>query len=225
MKEELIRIIEDNEEVTSPYIERINLELPFFQASVQKLETLRKMKKEDHLLYPDLNTGCTSLILHLLGLNPVNPLVFDLPFLLESEEDFSFYTNHSVAKKGKGLNLSPLNLLSELQIVCHYLQIDLDVITEKVVNESHIHYFVEAVIQQPELRARSFFLVDTTVDCFDQLENCRATSFDELVVFVYEVFIQQNPHAKSEAKIAEVYMDLLMVGWVWWLGCISRYTT
>ena len=222
MKKELIHIIEEKEGYTAPYIARINEEFPYLMTHEEMFFTLKRMKKEGHILFPEFHTGCSSLILHLLGLNPVNPMDFSIPFLVTKVEDLCFYANHSALKAKSGLPLNPLQLLSELQIVCHYLQIDLDVITEKVVNESHIHYFVEAVIQQPELRARSFFLVDTTVDCFDQLENCRATSFDELVVFVYEVFIQQNPHAKSEAKIAEVYMDLLMVGWVWWLGRLVK---
>lgn len=222
MKKELMHIIEEEEAFASPYIDRVNEELPYFTANEVILFTLKSMKKEGHLFYPELNTGCSSLILHLLGLNPVNPLEFAIPFLLKGERDLRFLASHSAVKAVPNYPLTQLQLLSELQIVCHYLQTDLDFITKKIVNETCIHFFVDDIIKTPELRARSYFLVDTTVDYFDQLENCRATTFEELVRFVHNIYIEQNPHSESESKIAEVYMDVLMTGWIWWLGSVTK---
>lgn len=125
-------------------------------------------------------------------------------------------------KKNSSLPLSALQLLSELQIVCHYLQIDLDDISNKLIQETHIHYFIADLLENPELRGRSYYLVDTTEDCFDQLENCRATTFEELVRFVFAIYIEQNPHANEPEKIAEAYMDVLMTGWIWWLGKLEK---
>lgn len=222
MKQELIQIIEEKEGYTAPYVARINEELPHLMAHEEMLFTLKRMKKEGHIIYPELHTGCSSLILHLLGLNPLNPLDFSVPFLVTADEDLCFYANHSALKAKPGLPLTSLQLLSELQIVCHYLQTNLDAIAAKLVHETHIHFFVADLLKTPYLRARSFFLVDTVVDYFDQLENCRATSFNELVEFVYGIFLKQHAYAESPSKIAEVYMDVLMTGWIWWLGGLAK---
>jgi hypothetical protein len=222
MKQTLIRIVEEKEIHTAPYIDRIHLEYAYFAKFEKELNALKKLKSEGHIIYPELNTGCSSLILHLIGMNPVNPLELDLPFLMQEAEDFSFYANLSAVKKNSSLPLSALQLLSELQIVCHYLQIDLDDISNKLIQETHIHYFIADLLENPELRGRSYYLVDTTVDCFDQLENCRATTFEELVRFVFAIYIEQNPHANEPGKIAEAYMDVLMTGWIWWLGKLAK---
>lgn len=220
MKQTLIRIIEEQEIHTAPYIERIHVEYPYFANFKKELSALKKLKSEGH--YPELNTGSSSLILHLIGMNPVNPLEFDLPFLMQEADDFSFYANLSAVKKNNSLTLSALQLLSELQIVCHYLQIDLDDISIKLIQETHIHYFIADLLEKPGLRERSYYLVDTTVYCFDQLENCRATTFEELVRFVFAIYIEQHPHADEPRKIAEAYMDELMTGWIWWLGKLVK---
>lgn len=207
-----MHIIEEEEVFASPYIDRVNEELPYFTANEVLLFTLKSMKKEGHLFYLELNTGCSSLILHLLGLNPVNPLEFAIPFLLKGERDLRFLASHSAVKAVPNYSITQLQLLSELQIVSHYLQIDLDFITKKIVNETCIHFFVGDILKTPDLRVRSYFLIDTTVDYFDQLKNCCAKTFEELVRFVQNIYIKQNPYAESESKIVKVYMDVKMTG-------------
>ena len=49
MKKELMHIIEEEEAFASPYIDRVNEELPYFTANEVLLFTLKSMKKEGHL--------------------------------------------------------------------------------------------------------------------------------------------------------------------------------
>lgn len=225
MKAHLIDIIHSKEVITGDYMDRLNMELTYFEPHQYLLNRYWLLKKQGHLLYPEMSTGCSSLVLHLLGLNPIDPMQFNLPFLLDEnniESNLCFYCNESLNQNISGLSLQPLKLLSELHIVCQYLQIQLDDITQKVVNKTHIHFFIDDLLNNFDLRSRSYFLQETTVDYFDQLENCRATTFEELVHFVHAIHIQLYPNAESKTHlIAEVYMDVLMVGWIWWLGKIK----
>lgn len=82
---------------------------------------------------------------------------FAIPFLLKDERDLRFLASHSAVKSVPNYPITQLQLLSELQIVCHYLQTDLDFITKEIVNETCIHFFVDDIIKTPELRSRSFF--------------------------------------------------------------------
>jgi hypothetical protein len=226
MKAHLIDIINEKEIITTDYFRRLNLELIYFERHQDLLNRYWQLKKQGHLLYPEMSTGCSSLVLHLLGLNPMDPMPFNLPFLLDEsnlESDLCFYCSELLFQNASGLSLQPLKLLSELQIVCQYLHIQLDDITQKVVHETHIHFFIDNLLNNFDLRSRSYYLQETTVDYFDQLENCRATTFEELVHFVYAIHIQIYPDAESKKHlIAEVYMDVLLVGWIWWLGRLKK---
>jgi len=222
MKAYLIEKIEEKEVVTVEYEKRLQFELLYFEPHLTLLARYWNLKKQGHLLYPEMSTACSSLVLHLLGLNPMDPLLFDLPFLLETdniETDLCFYCNDLAIDSASGLSLRPLRLLSDLHVVCDYLNVDLDTITQKVVQESYIHDFIEDLIDNIDLRSRSYFLHQTTIDYFHKLEECRATTFEELVKYAYNTHIQIYPNTERKKHlIGEVYMDVLLVGWIWRLG-------
>lgn len=92
-----------------------------------------------------------------------------------------------------------------------------------MVHETHIHFFIDDLLDNFDLRSRSEFLQQNSAYHFTQLNKCQATTFEELVHFIYAIHIQQYPNAEHEKQlIAHIYMDLLLVGWIWWLGRVKK---
>ncbi len=222
MKAHLIDAINQKEVVNTRYNRRLEEELIVFEPHLELINHCWQLKKQGHLLYPESNAANSSLVLHLLDLNPMDPLLFDLPFWLDKTNvpaDLRFYCNDSAFGKLPRLSLQPLRLLTDLEVVCQYLSIDLTSVSKKIVAETHVYDFIEELLRNIDLRSRSYFLQETVIQAKDMLEDCCATSFDELVKFIHKVYVQVHPNASEwEQLIAEIYMDVIRVGWIWWFG-------
>lgn len=221
MKAHLINKIEEKEVVTTDYEKRLELELDHFKPHMNRLNDYWQLSRRGHLIYPEMNQTCSSLVLHLLDLNPLDPLEYELDFGLNTDHLTSamrFYCDSSAEAYAPGLSLQPLGLLTDLKVVLEYLNTDLSTITKKVVHDVHVYDFIEEVLHNNALRSHSYFLQETTLEHRDTLYDCKATSFDELVRYVRDVYLQVYPQMNNKKYlIAEIYMDILLLGWMWWL--------
>jgi hypothetical protein len=229
MKDYLINKCRQKENNALGYEQRLVKELHYFEPYLGKLNAYWQLTKLGHLLYPETNKMGSSLVLYLLNLNPVDPLVYDLPFEFEPGQfkyDISFYCNDVVMSYTPKLSLQSLQVLTDLNVVCSYLKIDLVSITKKGVGEVNIIDFIQALLNNNELRSRSYLLKSMFVNGEDHLKACEATTFDELVRYVHDVYIHLFPVKNENAHkyfIVEVYMELLFVGWIWWLSDLRNY--
>lgn len=204
------------------YEQRLEEELMLFNNHLGLVNKYWQLQRKGHLLFPESSTMNSSLLLHLLDLNPMDPVVFDLPFLIQQDEIAShlrFYANDSALRDNAGLPLNSLGLLTDLYAVCQYLNVDLSSVSKKVIHETFVHDFIEAILENDDLTSRSYFLLETKLENEEQFKNCSATTFDELIRFVHDVYLQNYPSsANRKGLIGEIYMDVLRVGWIWWFG-------
>jgi hypothetical protein len=224
MNKEIYQALSNINYTSSVYKSRIDEEIELFEPFFQ-LERLVELKNEGHLFIPSNSELSNSLILHILGLNPIDPIKFNLPVpALKGDEKspmkLEFYSNIEATQISTGLSLEPLKLLTDLKVVLYYLNETLDGLTQKAIHIENLILVIEKVFTDENFRKNSLYFNAQVVKELEPFKNHQFTSFQEWVECVDSVYSKVHSFANNE--FVRIYMDMLLMAWIRFLNQVTK---
>jgi hypothetical protein len=217
----LIRWSNKSDEFSTRIAEEWNL-----LQNIKALEDLYRLKKEGHLLIPAYRDIGGSFVLYTLGLNPINPLEIKLPILptfyptrKEKNPEIIFYSNSSALPSPGNVQLESLTVLDELKIVLEYLNLSLDELNEIVKQNTDLTPFLIFLQAKQKDVVLPYFLNLKMIKQLQTQTSKDPVNLAELANLVHQNFTKNNPKTITDKYlIAEIYMDILLLTWKWWIG-------
>ena len=190
------------------------------------ITTAFQLQQQGHMLFPAFSSMNGSLVLHALGLNPMQPLDWGLPFPVElqktpgANENFRFYCDADVLINDSTTHFEHLNVLTELRIVLRYLDLSADEFIQRAKQTFEITQFIDYLEFVSKKESLPLHLNPTARQ---ELKNLpKTTSFDETVRFIQVTHLHQHPTASENTYMtAEIFMDIMLLEWKVWLRCLK----
>ena len=198
--------------------------------NIKALGDFYRLKKEGHLLIPTYRDLGGSFVLYILGLNPINPLDFNLtiptsfyPTKKDKNPELMFYSNSSALRSTGNVQLESLSVLDELKIVLKYLNLSLDELNEIVKQKTDLTPFLIYLQAEQKDVVLPHFI---NVEMIKQLQTQTSkdpVNLNELVLLIHQKFTKNNPKTITDKYlIVEIYMDILLLARKWWVGSLKE---
>lgn len=221
----LIRWSNKSDEFSTRIAEEWNL-----LQNIKAFGDLYRFKKEGHLLIPAYRDLGGSFVLYTLGLNPINPLEIKLPIpptfyptRKEKNPELMFYSNSSALCSGGNIQLESLTVLDELKIVLEYLNLSLDELNEIVKQKTDLTPFLIYLQAEQKDVVLPHFLNQKMIEELQTQTSKDPVNLAELTHLVHQNFTKNNPKTITDKYIiAEIYMDILLLTWKWWIGTLKE---
>ena len=193
--------------------------------NVQALADLYRLKQQGQLLIPAYRDLGGSFVLYTLGLNPINPLDFNLtipasfyPTKKDKNPELMFYSNSSALRSAGNVQLKSLTVLNELKIVLEYLNLSLDELNEIVKQKKDLTPFLAYLQAKQKDVVLPHFLNKKMIEELTTQTSKEQVNLNELVRLAYQKFTKNNPKTITDKYlIVEIYMDILLLAWKWWI--------
>lgn len=207
------------------FYDRIEEELNVLK-NTKVLNELFRLKQDEHILIPAYQDLGGSFVLYILGLNPINPLDFNLripasfyPTKKDKNPQLLFYSNSSALRSAGSIQLESLTVLDELKIVLKYLNLSMGKLNKIIEQEKDWNPFISFLDKERGEVALPHFFYNELLKQLIIKTTKSVLSFQELIELIYNLnFIQQSPKVEDEYFKVEIYMDTLLFAYKWWLG-------
>jgi hypothetical protein len=190
---------------------RIEEELKQVNFPFSLLLKLVQLRQQGHYLFPENTDVSHCYVLHVLGLNPLNPLWFDLPLPQVDCPELRFYCNSQFHDEEAFPHLTPLGVLTYLYVVERYTGLNGDVIQQRMASPTVLSAFVKDFNHFNVRRNNLRFVVD-----FTNWNTNKTGTLQQLVQYIHQQVCSAYPaYRKYAGFIAEVYQEVYLTAWLW----------
>lgn len=183
------------------------------------LKELLKEQKQGKLFFPMYHDMCGFLSLHLLGLNPMNPLAFQVVLssmyedAAKAETYFGFYTSHEFEQQYVPIECMKLDVLELSFYAARYYGKTQDELVALVSQQQHKELLLN-LIHSDETANQYWFLDAAVRQHLAKKEIAENLLFDDLVRLVFEACGEANiGREPNDLAVTEVYMELFLEAW------------
>lgn len=183
------------------------------------LEVLLEVKQLGKLFFPMYHDMCGFMSLHLVGLNPMNPIAFDLGLAplyadaLKARDYFGFYTSHKFEQQNVQIECMKLDILELSFYAARYHGKTQDEFVALVSQQQNKELLLN-LIHSDETANQYWFLDAAVRQHLAKKEIAENLLFDDLVRLVFgacgEANIGREPY---DLAVTEVYMELFLEAW------------
>jgi hypothetical protein len=197
---------------------RIEKEAAFLERFAE-LESILEAHKKGQFFFPMYRDMCGFLSLHLLGLNPLNPLAFQVELSPMNEDEgkaetyFGFFTSHDMEQAYPQIECTKLDVLEASYYVSRYHGKSQDELVALLTEQEQYELLFDLI--HKDETANQFWFLDAEVRKHLAAKNFLVPMFfNDLVLLIYGAYCETRIGGKpNNLEVSEVYMELFLEGW------------